>query len=106
MKLTDGDYALKYIGNARRIRLMKHALIAVANGSRFICVYSGDYDELVRYLVRYFFKSRDILENGCFAVGGARSYYKNELVAFAGENGFYFVISFFFFEPFFVVLCS
>ena len=93
MKLTDCNDTLENIGVCGGVGLMKHTLVAVADGSRLVCIDSGDNDYLVRYLIGYLFKSCDVVEHGGFAVCRAGSDYEKELVAFAGENSLYFLVS-------------
>ena len=58
---ADGDEAVEQVRLAVGIRLVKHALVAVAGGTGLVGVDSRNQDQAVRYLVVDFCKTVDII---------------------------------------------
>ena len=81
VELADGDDALVEVGLLLRIRLVHHALVAVAGGAGLVGVDSGDEDEPVLHLFLYLCQTVHIITDRVLAVRGAGPHDHQELVA-------------------------
>ena len=86
MQLADGDNALNKVRCLAGIGLMQHALVSVACGAGLVCVYSWDYEKLVRCFLLYLSQAGYIVEDRSLVVRRAGTDNKNKLIRFSREN--------------------
>ena len=91
---SDGFDAFHHVLIALGIRLMEHAFIAFADGSRLIRVDSWHDEELVLHFVSYFRKARAVVEDGRLIVCRAGADDEEKSVVFPCHDVFDGLVSF------------
>ena len=86
VELADGDDALVEVGLLLRIRLVHHALVAVAGGAGLVGVDPGDQNQLVRHRFLQFGQPLAVFQHRVLPVGRAWTDNQHHFAAFSGEN--------------------
>ena len=91
---ADGLDAFHHVFIAFGVRLVEHAFVAFADGSRLIRVDSGHDEELVLHFICDFCKARAVVEGGRLIVCRAGADDEEKSVVFAGHDVFDDLVSF------------
>ena len=95
MHAADGLDAFHHVFLALRIRLVKHAFVAFADGSRFVGVYAGHDEEAVFYFFRHFGKAAAVVQHRRLIVSRAGADNQEETIVLPSHNVSDFLVSFF-----------
>ena len=88
VQLPDGNHALEHVRQLIRVRLVKHALIAVAGGAGLVCIDAGNDQNFILHAFLHAAQPGDIFQDRILAVGRAGPDDQKETVGLSREDLF------------------